>query len=250
MNSGYCKKIGVVVLYALSMTAVAAPEPRTPLEINYDRDTREAPADMHRDLCPIRVATAIDSRQNKETVGQAMGGALLSGDLSKWVTDGLTDLKNYGATVDVGGDAPPSADGVLIRTSLTRAYTWQVGIKLFSMVAIKAQFINKNGVIQEKYYRAHGDKTNMWGADSEYVTTLNYGINNLLPVLAKDLVSLCKGTPVERYSYAGPTPVGTTSAASPPVAPSQVASGTVVSTRERHGGRIEAASDVLNPANR
>jgi hypothetical protein len=44
----------------------------------------------------------------------------------------------------------------------------------------------------------------MWGAASEYVTTLNYGLNNMLPVLASDLVSLCKGTKVEPYSYAGP----------------------------------------------
>jgi hypothetical protein len=44
----------------------------------------------------------------------------------------------------------------------------------------------------------------MWGADSEYATTLNYGLNNLLPVLATDLVALCKGNKVEAYSYAGP----------------------------------------------
>jgi len=72
------------------------------------------------------------------------------------------------------------------------------------MVALKAQFIDQNGVLQEKYYRAHGDKTNMWGAVSEYITTLNYGLNNMLPVLAKDLVSLCRGTKVETYTYAGP----------------------------------------------
>ena len=62
-------------------------------------------------------------------------------------------------------------------------------------------------MLQVKYYRAHGDKTNMWGVGSEYVTTVNYGLNNLLPVLASDLVSLCKGTQVEKYSYAGPEPV-------------------------------------------
>ena len=72
------------------------------------------------------------------------------------------------------------------------------------MIALKAQFVGKDGVLQDKYYRAHGDKTNMWGASSEYLTTLNYGVNNLLRVMADDLVRLCAGAKVEPYSYAGP----------------------------------------------
>jgi hypothetical protein len=72
------------------------------------------------------------------------------------------------------------------------------------MVAMKAQFQDRNGVLQEKFYRAYGDKTNMWGANSEFVTTLNYGFNNLLPAMAQDLVSLCNGSKVEAYTYAGP----------------------------------------------
>ncbi|PVY64506.1 hypothetical protein C8E08_1830 [Paracidovorax citrulli] len=31
------------------------------------------------------------------------------------------------------------------------------------MVAVKAEFADRNGVLQQKYYRAHGGKTNMWG---------------------------------------------------------------------------------------
>ncbi|MFD1837959.1 hypothetical protein [Paracidovorax cattleyae] len=36
------------------------------------------------------------------------------------------------------------------------------------------------------------------------MTTLNYGLNNLLPFLARDMQSLCKGEKVEGYTYAGP----------------------------------------------
>lgn len=194
-------------LFSVSTAAMAAPEARVGLDITYDHDTREAPATQYPGACPTRVAIAADARQNRETVGQSMGGALLSGNMSQWVTDGLADLKSFGIKVDMSSDDHPPQDGILIKTSLTRAYTWQVGLKIFSMVALKARFIDKNGVLQEKYYRAHGDKTNMWGADSEYVTTLNYGLNNLLSVLASDLVSLCKGAQVEQYSYAGPEPV-------------------------------------------
>ncbi len=192
------------LLFSLPVMALAT-EPRTPLEITYDRETREVPAERVHGTCRVRILTTEDSRQNKETFGQSMQGALLSGDMSKWVTDGLSDLKAFGVDVELAKEAtPPQDDSLLIKTSLTRAYTWQIGLKIFSMVALKAQFINKGGVLQEKYYRAHGDKSNMWGADSEYVTTLNYGINNLLPALAKDLPALCKGERVEQYSYAGP----------------------------------------------
>lgn len=155
--------------------------------------------------CPVQVASTVDARQNKETIGMSVGGALLAGDITPWMTEGLTHLKDFGYTVSpTSADAPSAASGVTIRTSVTRAYTWQVGLKLFSMVAVKAEFADRNGVLQQKYYRAHGDKTNMWGAKDEYVTTLNYGLNNLLPFVARDLQSLCKGKKVDGYSYAGP----------------------------------------------
>ena len=140
----------------------------------YDSDTREVPAEKVAVGCSVRVLFTEDARQNKETFGQSMRGALLAGDMSKWVTDGLLDLKVFGVDVSVAKEpSPPQDDSLVVKTSLTRAYTWQVGLKLFSMVALKAQFINKNGVLQEKYYRAHGDKTNMWGADAEYLSLIH-----------------------------------------------------------------------------
>ncbi|KVG22012.1 hypothetical protein BGV67_00190 [Burkholderia ubonensis] len=155
--------------------------------------------------CAVHIVPTVDARQNKETIGQSINGALLVGDIGPWVTEGLGHLKDFGYTVTEGSaDAPPAADGVTIRTSVTRAYTWQIGLKIFSMVAVKAEFADRNGVLQQKYYRSHGDKTNMWGAKTEYVNTLNYGLNNLLPFIARDLQSLCKGEKVDGYSYAGP----------------------------------------------
>lgn len=192
-------------LFAVPMLALAATEAPAGVDMKYSWADREvqAPATLT-GTCPVHVVLTEDARQNKETLGVSIGGPLLSGDASRWASDGLINLKGYGFTVDETTVTAPPKDGITIKTSLTRAYTWQVGLKIFSMVALKAQFIDRNGVLQEKYYRAHGDKTNMWGAASEYVTTLNYGLNNMLPVLANDLVSLCKGTKVEAYSYAGP----------------------------------------------
>lgn len=195
---------------ALACTATLSVAQSTPpvdkrVEVKYDWATRENSAVVYEGTCPIHLAPVVDQRQNKDTFGANFINPLLSPPLDVWVADGLSNLKQHGFKVDQTGDASAlPQDGVTVRTTLTRAYTWQIGLKLFGMVAVKAQFADRNGVLQEKYYRAHGDKTNMWGADSEFATTLNYGLNNLLPVMAADLVSLCKGNKVEVYSYAGP----------------------------------------------
>ncbi|SEA53830.1 hypothetical protein [Variovorax sp. YR216] len=191
-----------------SVQATAAPDngPTSPMDITYDRNARETPPMALGGTCPIHVVSPQDDRQNKETIGAGFGGALLTGEAGRWVSDGLSQLAEFGFAVDHVKAGDVVGDGLTVETSLTRAYTWPIGIKLFSMVALKVQFLDKSGaVVQEKHYRAHGDKTNMWGADSEFVTTLNYGLNNLLPAMAQDLVSLCKGGMVAPYTYSGPS---------------------------------------------
>jgi hypothetical protein len=199
-----CKLLVASVLAGAPILACAADaSPQPPLALKYDVSSREVPALPVRGACPVHVLPTQDERQNKETIGASFGGPLVTGEAAPWVSDGLTHLKDFGFVVDQSNATPPR-DGIAVKTTLTRAYTWVIGFKIFSMVALKAEFFDRNGLLQEKYYRAHGDKTNMWGADSEYVTTLNYGINNLLLAMSQDLVSLCKGVKVEPYTYAGP----------------------------------------------
>ena len=177
-----------------------------PVDMKYDAGANErAPVRYAAGTCPVHIVRAIDARQNRETIGADQHGALLASDLSPWLTAGLLQLRQYGYAVQEDpADAPAAADGVTVRPSVTRAYTWQIGLKIFGMVAVKAEFLDHNGVLQQKYYRAHGDKTNMVGADDEHVTTLNYALNNMLAFIADDLQSLCKGQKVAEYSYAGP----------------------------------------------
>lgn len=206
MKTSLTLLLGMAAIAPLPARAATDPTP-APLTLAYDATSRERPVAPVQGACAVHVAPTRDERQNKETIGSSMNGALLTGDASPWITDSLLHLRDFGYAVDpTAGDAAP-ASGVRIKTTLTRAYTWQIGLKLFGMVAVKAEYFDRNGLIQEKYYRAHGDKTNMWGAASEYVTTLNYGINNLLPAIAQDLVSLCQGRKVDPYTYAGPDPV-------------------------------------------
>lgn len=188
-------------------SSVAEPEGwGVKVDMKYDAGANErAPVKYAAGTCRVQVVHADDARQNRETIGANQHGALLASDLSPWLTAGLLQLKQYGYDVsEVPAGSPAAADGITVRTSVTRAYTWQIGLKIFGMVAVKAEYLDHNGVLQQKYYRAHGDKTNMVGADDEHVTTLNYGLNNMLAFIANDLQSLCKGQKVAEYSYAGP----------------------------------------------
>lgn len=202
--------VASVLLCSAAVSAATTPESGDKIDLKYDALASEnVVKPIHTGTCPLYIAPSLDARQNKETIGASMSGAaLLVEDVRPWMNDGLGHLKNYGYPVsEITDGASPAADGVTLRASVTRAYIWQIGIKIFSMVAVKAEFLDRNGVLQQKYYRAHGDKTNMWGANSEYVTTLNYGLNNMLPFIARDLQSLCKGEKVEDYTYAGPNGV-------------------------------------------
>jgi len=200
--------LGALLLSHAAFAATATPnESGDKVEMKYDAAARETAAKpFPAGTCKLHIAPAVDARQNKETIGQSISGALLAGDIAPWMTEGLGHLRDYGYDVSPmgAGDSSPADDGVTIRTSVTRAYTWQIGLKIFSMVAVKAEYLDHNGMLQQKLYRAHGDKSNMWGAKDEYVTTLNYGLNNLLLFVAWDLQSLCKGKKVDGYSYAGP----------------------------------------------
>ena len=202
-------QVSALLAAAACQGAWAQTAGEVPLTLVYDASLREAPATVRKETCSVLVVPTEDARQNKLTIGTAPSGPLLAGDASPWVTSALLQLKDYGYAVSriesgtAAADAAPPG-GLLVKTTVTRAYTWQIGLKIFSMVAVKAQFFDKNGLLQDKYYRAHGDKTNMWGASSEYVTTLNYGANNLLHAMAEDLAQLCKGNKVESYTYAGP----------------------------------------------
>ena len=69
------------------------------------------------------------------------------------------------------------------------------------MLTMKVKYATAGGGVHEKTYRAYGDKTNMWGAEGEYVTALNYGMSNLLPALARDLKLLCDAGKPGSYEF-------------------------------------------------
>lgn len=172
------------------------------LNMVYSDGYKEAPPTKYSNTCKIAIAAVVDDRLNKDTIGITAFGPILTSNTSEWAYNGIINLKSFGYEISENANSIPTK-GILIKPTITRSYTWNIGMKIFGMVVIKTDFINKDGVIQTKTYRAHGDKTNMWGAASEHIVTLNYALNNVLPVMAEDLTTLCSGNKVSMRSYSG-----------------------------------------------
>jgi hypothetical protein len=195
--------INVFVLHTLALAISGVVQAAELIPMKYNPSNSEYPPTVYAGGCPITLVQVRDERQNKQTIGASPGSPLLVGSASDWASDALNSLDRFGYKVQQVSSRQTPENGILLDPAITRAYTWQIGLKIFSMVVIKADFYDRNGLLQSKTYRANGDKANMWGADAEFVATLDYGINNLLPVMARDLVELCKGNTVSRRSYSG-----------------------------------------------
>jgi len=184
----------LALLAAQSVWAQAgAPEKIQPLSMKYDATSHDVPPKRVKSACAIKLTPVVDARQNKETVGaNYIYRPLLSGDAGAWATSGMQNLKVFGFTVDMATDADRTG-ALSVASRITRAYTWQVGMKLYGTVVVKVDYQLPGGRTESKTYRATGDKTNMWGADDEYMATLNYAFNNMLPKIAADLEKHCGG---------------------------------------------------------
>ncbi|PFH11432.1 hypothetical protein BCF11_3878 [Collimonas sp. PA-H2] len=187
------KKITCIALMFAALatqSALAAEGERQPLSMNYDSvaaDVRPVPV-AH--ACMLKVLPVVDERLNKDTLGVNLTNPLISGDAAGWATAGLQNLSDFGFLIEKTGVTDGQAR-ITLSPKIIRAYTWQVGLKLFGTVVIKMDYTRPDGKVESKTYRASGDKTNMWGADAEYVTTLNYALNNLLRKVAVDLDKQC-----------------------------------------------------------
>jgi len=175
-----------------------------PVTMTFSSADRDHPPVRLGDGCKVRIAPVQDVRRNRQTVGFSLAGPFRTTGIEEWLRSGLVTLGDYGYPLADGADDTVPDDGLLIRASVAKTYTWFVGFKIFGMLVLKAEFADRNGIIQSKTYRAFGDKTNMWGAQSELQTTLNFTVSNLLPMIALDLQKLCRRETVAAYSFGGP----------------------------------------------
>jgi len=140
--------------------------------------------------CSIAIAPAVDIRPNKETIGHEFK-PILSGDPAPWVGAALDDLKRYGYAVQRVDSPGPKPGMIVVRPELYRAYTWHGHLRINGMVAMNVEFITPSGKHIRKKYRASGSKNNWAGATAEYMTALNYAMNNAIARIAGDMTRLC-----------------------------------------------------------
>lgn len=167
--------------------AQPVPDESARVSMKFSADDMGHPAVRLSGTCPVSVVEVADQRPNKETVGYDFK-ALLSGDPVPWVGDALRNLKAHGFAVQ---DPGPGAVG--IRARLTRSYVWTASLRINAMVALEVEYQRPNAAPVAAKYRAFGSKTNMWGATDEFMTTLNYAMNNVLLKVAADLQKACSG---------------------------------------------------------
>jgi hypothetical protein len=139
--------------------------------------------------CAVNIASVTDQRNNMESI--SADRSLPSQGAVTWVKSGLDNLKVYGYRVQQ--NPTPMPDAVNVDVQLIRSYTWFGNMRINGTVAMDVGITPVGGARQVQKFRALGSKTNVWGAPSEHLTTLNYAFNNLSSKLAVALQSACAG---------------------------------------------------------
>lgn len=187
-------KIFSVVLFSTLMLVIFTSYAADQVSMAYESESADILPTKLPVSCTVNLLSITDERNNKESVGSALK-ALVSGDPIPWVGAALDHLDSYGYRV-IRGDKL-SDGGVAMSAALTRSYVYHGPLRINGMVAIDVQFILASGESIKRKYRASGSKTNLVGATTEYMTTLNYALNSLLDKLAVDLQTMCAGNKLE-----------------------------------------------------
>lgn len=178
------KNLAALCLAAAAGTAAA----QDAVSMTYDPTLFEVPAAKLPGACGVTVTAVADRRNNTETVGSEFK-PVLSRDPVPWVDAALKALSSWGYTVTLAPSARPG--DVAVEASLIRAYTFHGPMRINGVVAMDTHITTPAGKRIDRKYRAFGSKTNMMGATSEYMDTLNYAINDLVAKLANDLKEFC-----------------------------------------------------------
>lgn len=190
------KILGISVLLAFVLPAVASENtkeetvPVDKVSMEFENGLSETPPVPVAGACSIALVKASDSRPNKETIGHEFR-PILSGDPAPWIASALDTLKQYGYQVKTAEKMEPVTNSIVIHPDLYRSYTWHGHLRINGMVAMKLDILTPSGKRIQKKYRASGSKTNWAGGTNEYMTALNYAMNNVIEKLAKDMVSIC-----------------------------------------------------------
>lgn len=177
------------VVFVLFLGAITTPcFAAGPLVLKYDAATRDATPKAISQACTINFVSFSDMRNNQENIGHDLK-TLVADNVMPWFEQGLFGLKAYGYSTKREAS---TEKGVLnVEARLTRSYVFQAGPRINSVVAFELLATSPKGQQHLLKIRAFGSKTNMMGADSEFVAAMNYAINNALVKAARRLEEPC-----------------------------------------------------------
>lgn len=180
-------KLSLIAFGSLALFADAIAQGKEKLVLAYNAAEVDTPPVRLSTTCTLNVTSVADRRNNVENISS--DHELPAGDPTPWIKSGLENLKVYG--YDVRQNPTPMAGAVNLDVQLIRSYTWMGNMRINGMVAMDVGITPAGGTRTVQKFRASGSKTNMWGASSEYLTTLNYSFNNVLQKMATSLQAAC-----------------------------------------------------------
>lgn len=160
-----------------------------PVLLSYEPATADNTPDVKVSDCTVHVARVVDGRNNRDTIGHEFSAIVATG-VPEWASSAFDRLSAHGFKVVRTDAARPG--GITIAPTLIRAYTFHGPMRINGVVAFDNQVTMPDGRTELRKLRAAGSKANMAGATSEYLTSMNYAINNAMDQLAASLVPLCK----------------------------------------------------------
>lgn len=150
--------------------------------------------------CRLALRNVEDLRPNKETTGGMTivadnfpasvplnAWSLRSGDGTAWLKGAVGSLRTAG----LPPREPTPADGVDVALRLSQA--WTSGLNIHSHVVLQASYPAEGGARAVRRYHGFATKLNGFGANAEFMTTLNMGMQDALQRFAQDLQRACKG---------------------------------------------------------
>jgi hypothetical protein len=151
------------------------------------------------DGCKLAVRNVEDVRPSKDSAGglilmmEGPPWAVPMGAASVRTGDGKTWLKGaVGSLGSAGLSVPPAPPQEGVDVALRLAHTWTGGMNIHSHVVLQASF-PAEGSRTVRRYHGFASKLNGWNANSEFMTTLNMGMQDALQRFAQDLQRACKG---------------------------------------------------------
>lgn len=185
------KTIQLLSLAALGLMTAMARAELVSLPIEYeamsDKQTKALKTQTigSESKCSFTITGFVDERQNKETVAQMFGESLHVSNLDDY-------LNTLGEQANKLTQVKDAEYQVSVVPRLIRLYSYPQSLNILGVSAAVFDFQIEGKTIHTQQMRGFYAKTNWAGANSEYLSALNYASNELIANYASNLPGLCE----------------------------------------------------------